>query len=280
MKVIIKKHSNKNQYILTPEGYWCRDFTRKVFPQDINSFIDEKDFNKFAHNELAIKAMNVPNIDTEFVRAPNICIISDGYKFEENKNLLKNLPRNVVVIGVNRSLANWSSDLRMDYFLANNPYADAMSQLPNINYVPKCIVSCRTYPDFVRKYKMLKGLVYKYVPTKDKKYGGTTNAVYYIDDYRNPICAAIGLAYRWGVQKLLLFGCDDTFEGERPGSIKLNNGLYMYPQHQMAHSFIVASLFWLKRQEFHSVKIGNFSNGPDYVDIPYINKEGIEDFFK
>jgi hypothetical protein len=280
MKTIIKRHSNKNQYILTPQGHWCRDFTKKIFPQDINSFVGGSDVHLLASNELTVKSMNIANIDTEFIRAPNVCIVSDGYKFKESRSLLKTLPRNVIVIGVNRSLANWDSDLRMDYFLNNNPYAEAMAQMPTGNYVPKCIVSCRVYPEFVKRYRMRRGLVYKYVPTKDREYGGTTNAIYYIDDYRNPICASIGLAYRWGARKVMLFCCDDVFEGERPGSVLLENGLHMYPQHTTAHGFIEGCLYWLKRQEYNPVEVVNFSKGLNYEEVPYINEEEVSKFFK
>lgn len=280
MKKIIKKHSNKNHYLLTPQGHWVRDFTRKVFPYDINNFISEKDLGQLAKNELAIKAMNVANIDKEIIRAPKIIIVSDGYKFEEKRILLKNIPRNVVIIGVNRSLVKWDEELRMDYFITNNPYSTCMTQFPDGDYIPKCIVSCRTFPDFVRRYRKNRGVVYKYVPTKCKRYGGINEAGYYIDDYRNPICAAIHLAYRWGVKKLMLFCCDDAFEGERPGAIKLPNSLYMYPQHEISHAFIAGGLYWLKHQEFHSVKVVNHSHGLEYKGIPYIKDEDIESYFK
>jgi len=280
MKQIVKRHSNKNQYLLTPQGHWVRDFTKRGIPQDINNFIGEEDIRRFANNELAIKAMNVANIDREFVRAPNVVIVSDGYKFNERKSLLKKLPRNVTVIGTNRSLVKWVPDLRMDYFVVNNPYEECMSYFPIGNYIPKCIASSRTFPDFVRRYRAVRGVIFKYVPTKDKRYGGINDGVYCVDDYRNPICAAIGLAYRWGVRKLMLFCCDDVFDSERPGAVQIHNGLYMYPQHETAHGFIEASLYWLKRQEFNPVQVVNASHGPEYYETSYINDKDVEGFFK
>ena len=256
---------------MTPQGHWCRDFTRKVTPQDINTFIGEEDLRRFANNELAIKGMNVANIDREFVRAANMVIVSDGYKFEERKSLLKKLPKNTVVIGTNRSLVKWHPEVRMDYFVVNNPYEECMSYFPIGNYIPKCIVSSRTFPDFVRRYRAMRGVVFKYVATKNKRYGGISDAVYYVDDYRNPICAAIGLAYRWGVRKLMLLCCDDVFEGERPSAVKIHNGLYMYPQHETAHGFIEASLYWFKRQEFNVVQVVNASHGLEYQEVPTID---------
>lgn len=280
MKIIIKKHVNKNHYLLTPEGYWVRDFTKKVFPQDINNLITDQEFNIFAENELTIKTMNIANIDNEFIRKDKVVIVSDGHQFESKKHLLKKLPRDVVVIGTNRSLAKWSHDIRMDYFLINNPYKEAMSCLPNINYIPKCIVSCRTYPNFIKFYRKIKGVLFKYVPTKIKKYGSINESAYYVDDYRNPICASINLAYRWGVKKLMLFCCDDVFSGERQGSIKVKDDFYMYPQHKISHSFIDGCMYWLKRQEFNQVQVVDHSQGVEYQNAPYIKEDDIEGFFR
>jgi hypothetical protein len=277
---VIKKHKNKSQYILTPQGHWCRDFTKQVSPFDINSFVAKNDLRLFANNEIAIKAMNIANIDREFIRTPHVAIVSDGYKFEERKSLLKSLPRSTTIIGTNRSLVKWDTDLRMDYFVVNNPYKACMANFPAGDYLPRCIVSSRTSPDFVRRYRAARGVLYKYVPTKDKHYGGIHDAVYYIDDYRNPICAAIGLAYHWGVKKLMLFCCDDVFEGERPGATKLPNGLFMYPQHEISHGFMEGCLYWLQRQEYHPVKIVNYSQGPEYNGASYINEEGVKGFFR
>ncbi len=279
MKKIIKKHKNKNQYLLTPKGHWVRDFTRSAHSEDINNFIDEKEFPQLIKNELRIASMHLASIDREHVSAPNVLIVSDGYGFNEKKELLKKLPRNVTVIGTNRSLANWSKDLRMDYFVVNNPFKECMTYFPSINYFPKCIVSSRTNPDFIRRYRLNRGLLYQYSPVKDKVFGSANNSIYTVDDYRNPICAAIGLAYRWGVKKLMLFCCDDVFEGERPGAIQLENGLYMYPQHQIGHGLIDACLYWLKRQEFSKVKVGNCSQGLEYENAEYIKDNDIVKFF-
>src|SRR5581483_5776715 len=97
------------------------------------------------------------------------------------------------------------ADLRMDYFIVNNPYPECMSYLPTNRPLPKCIVSSRTYPEFVRQYRQRKGAIYKYNPSRERKFGGVADSIYCVDDYRNPICAAVGLAYRFGAEKLLVF---------------------------------------------------------------------------
>jgi hypothetical protein len=103
--------------------------------------------------------------------------------------------------------------------------------------------------------------------------------MYQIDDYRNSICAAILLAFRFHVRKLLLFCCDDAFDIERPASEKLENGLWIYPQQNVAHDLIDANLYWLSNQEYE-VAIKDHSSGPKYKNAGYIPMEGILDFFK
>lgn len=278
-KEIIKKHKNKNEYLLISHSLWVRNFVKVAHPVDINKLINEKDYKLLTENELTVSAMRVAKIDAETIRKNKVIIISDGYKFDENIEILSKLPRDVTVIGTNRSLAKWKR-LRMDYFVVNNPYRECMSYLPN-SYFPTCIASSRTLPDFIHHYRMKRGVVYQYNATRQVQYSGIDLGVlYYIDDYRNPICAAIGLAYRFGVQKLLLLCCDDAFEDNRSGSMKLHNGLHMYPQHEISHGLIEGNLYWLKRQPYHEVKIGNCSHGPKYKEIPYINNEDIVEFFR
>ncbi len=193
-------------------------------------------------------------------------------------NLLKNI--NATIIGTNRSLNKWKNSWKMDWFLTNNPYDSCLSCLPTKhNYYPKCIVSTRTNPEFVMRYRSRLGVIYRYSPTRDKKFSSNYFAkpLYYVDDYRNPICAAISLAYRWGVQKLLLFCCDDSFEKERLGA-KKEGDLWMYPVHEMARGLIDGSLFWLKNLNFPKVEIRNYSS-LEYKSALYIKEEEIRGFF-
>lgn len=271
MRQIIKKHSNRNQYLLTKQGYWCRDFTADVPPQDINSLIPESELKLITNNEIAIRSMNIASIDREHIKATNIVIVSDGYKFIDKINLLKTFPKNTTIIGVNGTI---NKNIKIDYYVTNNPYKECNNYIKD--YFPRCIISTRTNPEFAKRYRAMRGILYKYTPTKSDSYGGAGEAVYHIDDYRNSICAAIGLAYRWGVRKLLLFCCDSIFDDNREGSIEVD-GKYLYPQHLVAQGFIESSLYWLSRQEYNPVKIGHHSEG--FEEIPYINAEELKDFF-
>lgn len=273
----IKKHSNKNKYLSTDSGIWVRDFCASAKRyEDINHLILQKDFSILLNNELENRKGRYSNIDNENIVMHNIVIVSDGYDFEDKQEILANLPDDVFIIGTNKALKRWSLMGRktMNYYVVNNPYVDSMSFLPE-KYFPKCISSTRTYFEFLKKYR---GIKYTYFPVSEECYSGLNiDSSYKIDDYRNPICAAIGLAYKFGVQKLVLFCCDTSFEDNRPGAEKLENGLWIYPQQKVSHELIDANLYWLSTQ---NVKICEHTNGYKFNNATYIKEENIIGFFK
>jgi len=276
----IKNHTNNNKYLLTDDGLWVRDFTGSAYPFEINKLNSREDYELFIKNETNIVTSNIPEIGLEYLpNLPNICIVSDGYKFNEWSKDLYILPNNVHIIGVNRTLCKWAIDdntprRKMDFYLANNPYNECSGYLPEHSYRPKCICSIRTNSKFVKKYK---GNLYYYIPTGDGKFGRRSNSFKQLDDYRNPICAAINLAFLCKVKKLLLVGCDDVFEQNRPASIPVNE-LFMYPQHQIAHNLIDSMLYWLTHQEDNPVEVKYFSYGPNLKNAE--EADNILEFFK
>lgn len=278
--MIIKKHSSHNEYYLTKNGLWVRNYTKSAKPLDINNLTDPHDFPLLMQNEITNRSFNLTDIGSEHVQFKRCIIVSDGYRFDELKQHLCDLPSDICVIGVNRSLAKWTDDgkllrRKMNFFVINNPYKEAMGCMPQHGYRPKCIASSRTYPEFIKRYK---GVCYQYSPVFEASYSGQQGLYYQIDDYRNPVCAAIGLAYRFGVQKLALFCCDDTFDDERPGAEQLENGLWMYPQHWMSHGLIEGSLYWLLEQEVdHQMVVVDCSHGPIYQNVPYIQASELKE---
>jgi hypothetical protein len=223
----IKKHKNKNEYLQTADGLWVRNFTNLQTPgEDLNNLLRESDYKIVLDNETNNKKMGLDHIDSHQFDHPNCVIVSDGYSFKEKQHLLAELPKGVIILGVNGSLKKWDLDLKvpMKYYVANHPYKEALVDLPVKHaYFPKCIASTRTCSEFLTKYG---GYKYQYTPVTQTTYKGPTNDwLYQIDDYRNPICAAIGVAFRFNVKKLLLFCCDDSFESERPAAERLENGL-------------------------------------------------------
>jgi hypothetical protein len=146
--------------------------------------------------------------------------------------------------------------------------------------LPKCIASTRTNYEFLFHYKD-KGSIYKYCPVNEEGYTGRAyeKIKYQIDDYRNPICAALQLCYHFGTEKVLLFCCDDSFDQERPGAEKLHNGLWQYPQQNIAHGLIDATAYWLKSMKYSETDVKDHSDGPLYENAAYINEDEIQSFF-
>lgn len=280
----IKKHPNGNEFLLTRENMWVRNFTKNGVPYvDLNKTYNSNDYFVFLKNEIQNSLERYAWIDTEDFYHEKVVILSDGFGFaEKHLKLAKMLPKEVAIIGVNQSLKMWKAPERsMNYYLVNNPYDECMKYMPRKNRgLPRCIASTRTNYEFLMHYKE-KGSVYKYCPVNEENYTGKANEKikYQIDDYRNPVCAALQLCYHFGTEKVLLFCCDDSFEQERPGAEKLHNGFWQYPQQNIAHGLIDATAYWLKSMKYSETHIKDHSCGPLYENAAYIDEDEIESFF-
>lgn len=283
----IKKTKN-NEYIYA-SGIWIRNFTKKNSkPFNRNEITSREDQALLAKNEKENSKKGYADISEETVNFSKIVIVSDGYNFEEKHKIISKFPNDVSVITVNGALKKWEMNDRensdnfrtINIYLANNPYVQCLKYLPakgRRQYFPTCVASTRTNPDFLEKYQ---GNIYSYNPVPEIEFGYDKKSRYLLDDYRNPICAAIGLAYRFGVEKLMLMSCDDAFEDQRDGAMQLKNNLWMYPQQKIAKKIIDANLFWLNNCE-EEIEIVNYSDGADYVNAVYIKtEEEAVQFFK
>lgn len=276
----IKKFKN-NQYVLA-EDIWTRNPFCDARPIDINSlgrdeiplfFSNESENSRHPHMQM--EEMND-------IRMQNVVIASDGFGWEERQKLLGELPNSLVkVIGVNKSLARWqmvgeSAPVKrtMTFYVVNNPYPDSASFLPKRHsYYPNLIASTRTWPGFLKNYK---GQPYMYRPTPDADYSGSWDVGITLDDYRNPICAAISLAVKRGCEKLLLLCCDEAFEEERPGAERMPNGFYQYAPQIKCQKVIDKQLYWARKS---GVKVGDCSSGIEYENAEYISPEKVVAFF-
>jgi hypothetical protein len=279
----IKKFKN-NEYILQ-EGVWVRNLCREASPVDINS-LGRKDMNLFLANESAnMKVSSLQLDDLNPVDVRNLVILSDGYGWKEKQLVLGDLPNTMVkTIGVNGSLAKWEMvgdkaeiQRTMTFYLVNNPYPECTGYLPRRHrYYPNLIASTKTNPKFLNEYKSQPFL---YKSTQDLNYSGIgpDQNCMSLDDYRNPVCAAISFAWRKGVKKMVLLCCDEAFQDERPGAVKMKNGLYQYPQQIMCQKIIDGQLHWLRRA---GVRVADCSSGIEYANAAYIEIEGIKGFFE
>lgn len=276
---IKKDPITKNQYIQA-NGLWVRNFAMEaVKPKDLNRLFSEDEIKLAYRNEISNQTLGHTNIADEDIVFEKVVIISDGYDFDKRHHMLSQLPEDVSIIAVNKALAKWRIDPTerpINVYLTNNPYAECLTYI-NKQYYPSCVASTRTNPDFIRNYK---GNLYFYQPAPSPNFGTIDSQKYYIDDYRNPICAAIGLAYRFKAKQVLLMCCDDSFLQERHHSVRLENGLWTYPQHLHSQALIDANLYWLTHQEGFEVEVADYSSGAKYRHAAYIkNEEDTLNFF-
>jgi hypothetical protein len=164
----------------------------------------------------------------------------------------------------------------MTFYLANNPYGECLGYLPKRHaYYPNLIASTKTNPAFLKAYR---SQPYFYMATKDTNYSGVGHeGCMSLDDYRNPVCAAISLAWKRGVKRLALLCCDEAFEEDRPNSVRMENGLYQYPQQIMCQKIIDSQLYWLRKA---GVEVADCSSGIKYENADYIDFDGLPSFFK
>jgi hypothetical protein len=278
----IKKTPDGNQYFLTKEGMWVRNLTLEQIPYiDLNKTIENKDTFMFLQNETKNNLEKYTWIDSEKFSFNNVVIVSDGYDFIKKQNILSKLPKDTTIIGVNGSLAKWNiSERSLNWYVVNNPFDECIRYLPRRGRVlPKCIASCRTNHKFLSAYRGSKS---RYYPVNEKNYTsiGLKDVHWQVDDYRNPICAAISLAYQFGAEKILLFCCDDSFKTERQNSINLKNGLYEYPQQSIAHGIIDGLFYWLKNHPYYKTILCDHSSSQEYKHATYISEEDILPFFQ
>ena len=260
-----------NEYIHAG-GVWVRNFSNdSKTPLTESHLYDHDDYGMIIKNEQVNSVR--PKVADEQIAFNKIVIVSDGYNFHKRHELIARMPEDVCVLAVNGALKDWKlvGKKSINAYVVNNPYPECINFMPKPNgYYPICVSSVRTNSDFTKSYK---NDVYVYCPTPDVTFGMEYTEKYFIDDYRNPVCAAIGLAYQFGVEKLMLMCCDESFENKRDYSVQIENGLWTYPQHIRSKHIIDANLYWLTNQKNKEVKVVDYSDAGDYVNASYINNE-------
>lgn len=262
--MIIKKNKNKNQYILD-NGIYIRDFTNQEAPAiDLNNMSNDSDKNLFIENELNNMSKRIPQFEFNS-NFEKIIIVNNGYNFSNLQFALSKVPKNVCILAVNGALRDWrlisklsKSERSINYYVVNNPYEECLEYIPSVhNYFPLSICSTRTNPEFLNLYKGNKRF---YCPSNNETYSGTPKTLFEfkIDDYRNPVCASLNIAYKFNASKIFLFCCDDSFDKKKPGSVELDNNLFCYPQQIFSNNIIGNMCYWLKNKK---VEIYNYSSG-------------------
>lgn len=244
--VSIKIHKNKNEYFLTEDKIWVRNFAKiGIKPIDINNFYFEKEIQMLLDNEIKNGELQSLDLMSELKDVKKILIISDGYGFKEAGNLIEQLPNDVKIITNYGACRFWEFKRLPNYMVITNPFDDALLHLPT-KIFPYLIASSRTNNNFLKRYV---NTIIKYYPTPDENYESPSsrNNSLHIDEYRNSIATSIGIAYKMNCEKLCIAYPLNAYEKQRPATEKIEDTeLYCYPQQRIARNIIDANIFWYK----------------------------------
>lgn len=270
----IKKYPSGNSYIKTPNGMWVRNLTALNVPFiDINRTVSDDDHFKFIENEFENNLQRYPWIDEENFYFEKAIIVSDGYGFDKKHEILNELDDEVIIIGVNKVLKKWKNKRKINLYVANNPYEECLNYLSSGSKInPTCVFSERTYYGFLQNYTGAR--MFRYSPTQEESYSGTVSKgrKWYIDDYRNPICASLGLCYRFNIKKIMLFTCSEGFKDFRPGSTNLKEDIWIYPQQKIVNDIIDANMYWMKDAK---IDLASYSEACNYENANDIKEENV-----
>lgn len=240
----LKKEKNQNEY-LKVENFWVRNFvTPSIKDVDLNNLYYDIDLNEIILNEMNNTRLKNATLESAiFSKYRNFVIVSDGYGFDDHVKF-DNLRSDVCLILVNQAARLWSCRRMPDFLIVNNPTKTCMTNMP-VRFFPQLIASRKTYHDFVRAYP---NTLYFYDAVPDSYYQTIMNgsSELHIDDYRNSICAAIGLIYKLGFGNVFMAFCSHAYKEKRAAMEQVDDGLYNYPQQQVADKLIDGNLFFYK----------------------------------
>jgi hypothetical protein len=244
--VTIKIHKNKNEYFLTDDKIWIRNFAKSnVKPVDINNFYSESEIQLLLINETKNHEVETFDFTSEIKTCKKILIISDGYGFKDSSQWIDQLPSDVKIITNYGACRFWNAKRLPDYMVITNPFDDALVYLPE-RIFPILIASSRTNNNFVKRYA---NTIIKYYPTPDEKYESPvshSNPVH-IDECRSSIAASINIAFKMNCEKLCIAYPINAYEKQRPATEKIENTeLFCYPQQKISMNVIEGNIFWYK----------------------------------
>lgn len=238
----IKKFKDNNEYCLSGQT-WVRNFLNEFVPAyDINNLYSDEEIRKCIENEISNSKIGISNIETESFSFEKVFIVSSGFGFKENYvNLFQNINinRNNVVFSVNNVPKLWMYEKRPQYYISSN-----FQGSNNFMFQPILVASSRSSYDAIKAYKNLK---YFYNPCPNYKFQSpfSIDSISYIDDYRNPICASLGICSRFNVKEIYLAFCSEGYNFYKPGMNKVND-FYIYPEQEIANDIINKIIFWMK----------------------------------
>jgi len=244
--VTIKSHKNKNDYFLTDDKIWVRNFFKlNAKPIDINNFHTEDEIKLLLSNEIKNQETVTFDFASEIKNSKKALIISDGFGFNDFSNIINQIPSDVKIIANYGACRFWNSKRLPNYMVITNPFDDALVYLPE-RIFPILIASSRTNNNFITRYA---NTIIKYYPTPDERYESpiSHNNPVHIDEYRNSIAVSISIAFKMGCEKVCIACPINAYEKQRPATEKIENtDLFYYPQQRIARNIIDANIFWYR----------------------------------
>lgn len=278
----IKNHKNGNQYIYVEKNIWVRNFTLPYArPIDINKLYKDDEIKFFIENDNKNIGSNIPKFEPRDLSQKNVIIVSDGFGFSNIENILEKININKkFIILTNNSLKKWNNTKVLpDLFVENNPFQECLNNISN-KFYPNCLLSTRVYNKFIDYYKYKNINFYNPTPLENYNPSVKNDDSKHLDDYRNPICAAINYCYYCNAKNIFLLYCSEAFEKERPSTILHNNELhYQYQQNKLSESIIDSMIFWLKKKN-NNLNIFHHGLEKTFNFATYINKESLIEYLK
>lgn len=266
------KIKDKAKYILSKNGYWVRNFFSDIGDYKFDYY--NHDIKELTNNEIMIKSLNIPSIDKEIIRTEKIAIISSGTDIENCRNIIKKLiNKKYFLLGVNDIL---NKGIFPNYYINCDTTNYCIRHIPKkARILPQLIVSSKSCAEFVKLYKS-KGSVYYYIPTMNSKYNLKNKSSYTIDDYRDPICAAINFASRWSTD-IVLISPQNFFKEMKDGMEKIDDNKYIYPQQKISHYFADSLCYWAKEEGGCDISV--VSTGMKYENANNLSIEQAEELY-
>ena len=281
VKLSLRNHSSGNQYLLTSDNkIWVRNFgINHAAPLDLNNLYAEHEIETIITNEIINSYHKNATYEPEELFDKNVFIISDGFNFENTLKIINSIEiENPYIILTNNALKLWNVDKYLpSLFVVNNPYKDCIANI-NKRIFPRLLASTKTMPEFFKYYNYKAG-IYVYHSPPQKNYQAPIKNDYskYIDDYRNPICAALINCFYGNAKKIYLMSCSEGYKEPRNGT-SLVNEIYQYPQQKLADQIIDLNIFWyLKNKPETSIKY--YGINKSFKFSKYISEEDFREEF-
>lgn len=278
----VKNHKNGNEYIHVENNIWVRNFTLPFAkPIDINKLYKDEEIGIFIENENKNIFSKFPKFEPKDLSQKNVIIISDGFGFENINNIIENINiKNKFIILTNNSLKKWDNlKVLPDLFIENNPFKECLNNISQ-KFYPNCLLSTRVNNRFLDFYKYKNINFYHPTPLENYNPISKNDDSKHLDDYRNPICAAISYSYFCNAKNIFLIYCSEAFEKEKSGTVLHNDGMhYQYEQNKLSDKIIDHMLFWLKKKN-NNFKIFQHGLEKTFNFASYISNEQLTEFLK